>query len=328
MSRKKRASEYLREYQSDAETLDAGVGRVRRLSSEPMVAVGVLGGSEAAYLLVLPDKSISRNVNGVNLKVSSSRRLTLIDEETGNREIRTVTAINFRFLSYASEVLLDILVDEAIDTKDPATVGELAEDFLDLFVPSEPLSRSELLGYWGEIFLIWQSQQKDVIAGSWHRKDEDRYDFSFDNDRLEVKATEGSRRVHSFSSSQIPAPDGVNVLIGSLLTNEVSAGMGFIDLYEEIISEMPSNQEAKFFGIQFARILARDPEGFRATLFDIEMARASLKFYDSASIPRVTLDQGVMRARWTADLENVREARMIATRSNRLVDKVPRDQAE
>ena len=318
MNENKKASDYLREYQSSAETLQSGVGRIRRLSADPVVAVGVLGGSDTPYLLVLPDKTVNRNVDGINLKVQRSRTLNLIDEDTEIRDVATVTAISFRSLSYASEVLLDILVDEAITSKDPASVGELAEDFLELFVPSEGLTRSELLGYWGELFLIWGSIDKDLMGKSWHRKDEDRYDFAFGNERLEVKATEGSRRSHSFSSSQIPPPDGVDVLVASVLTNEVPAGVSFVELYEDIRLTIGSAQEMRVLATQFAKVLAKDPEQFERTLFDIEMAKATLKFFQSSSIPKVTLDQGASRARWRADLEGIPEADTAALRSSRL----------
>jgi hypothetical protein len=214
--------------------MDPGVGRVHKLSSEPFVAVGVVGGGEVPYLLVLPKNTVSRDLQGANLRVLSSTTMTLIDEETEVSEQIAVTAIMFRSLSEASEAFLDILVDEAIGAEDPLAVGHLAEDFLDLFSPQEKLTRSELLGFWGELFVIWNSDDINFMADAWHSWERERYDFAFRNERLEVKTTEGAGRTHSFSSTQIPPPNGVNVLVASILTNEVQAGVSVTDLFESI----------------------------------------------------------------------------------------------
>ena len=118
------------------------------------------------------------------------------------------------------------------------------------------------------------------------------------------------------------------MIVASVLTSEVPAGVGVIDLYEDICSELGEGTDAKIFARQFSKIVARDPEQFERTLFDIQMAKASLKFFDAGFIPRVTLDQGVSRARWVADLEGVPEARENLLGGNRLTKRSTAGQAE
>lgn len=300
-------SQILGSYASRAEQLSSGNTELVLIAQDPFVAVGVEGGSDTPYLLLLPEGSVYEDKRTDNLRVLKSRNLTTKFKDTNVREIKTCTTISFRSLSQASELLLDVLVETAVESRDPSLVAELTQDFIELFTPARSLSSEEVLGLFGELFVIWSSADRDTMARSWHQRERDQYDFAFENDRLEVKTTRGPDRRHRFSSNQIPPREGLQLAVVSVVTDEVSAGASVKDLHDTIVEELGSGTTSRNVTKHFTRIFQRGEDICSNTYFDLKQAQRTLKIYDGYSVPSLELSPGVISAKWEADFMNAEE---------------------
>lgn len=296
----------LSEYASRADQLSPGQTLLTLISEDPFIAVGVEGGSDTPYVLVLPEGSVFEDQRSENLRVIRSREMNLRFEESEFRSIQRCTSVSFRNLSQASQLLLDVLVETAADTEDSKEVAELTQDFIELFTPSRALSFEELLGLFGELFVIWSSDHSEVLARAWHQRERDQYDFALENDRLEIKTTRGPERRHRFSSNQIPPREGLQLSVVSIVTDEVSAGMSVVDLFNEILLKIGPGTTARNLTKHFSRTYQRGEDLCEGTYFDWKQARKTIFIFEGDSIPSLDLVPGIVSAKWEADLSNVR----------------------
>lgn len=61
-------------------------------------------------------------------------------------------------------------------------------------------------GLWAELFLIARSSNPKQMLHAWHSEAVERYDFSWDSQRLEVKASSDRISIHHFSYEQVYPP--------------------------------------------------------------------------------------------------------------------------
>lgn len=302
-----RASDVIREFSRDREELDSHHGRVRRVSDRPLIAVGVIGSEVTPYLLVLPEGAIRREVFGDYLRVKPSSELSLMDAQTGEKFIARATSVMFRSVNPASLRFLDLLVESLLSPGGMEQVDSLTAGFIDLFSSKKGLSRDEVVGLFGELLVIDQASNSEQMALAWHKKNQDAFDFARDNERVEVKTSLGNHRHHTFSSSQIPPPDGTVANVVSILTAEVEGGEGVVDLFAGLDNKIKSSAELNGFRMKVLNFLGRDYEQCSALKFDFEMACASLAIYDIRSLPHLHLPAEVVRANWTVNMELVPE---------------------
>jgi hypothetical protein len=300
-------SQILGGYSSLAEQLISGQTELVLIAEDPYIAIGVEGGSDTPYLLLLPEGSVFEDRRTDNLRVIKSRNIVTKFKDSNVREIKTCATISFRSLSQASALLLDVLVETAVETRDIILVAELTQDFIELFTPARSLSPEEVLGLFGELFVIWSSADRETMARSWHQRERDQYDFALENDRLEVKTTRGPERRHRFSSNQIPPREGLRLAVVSILTDEVSAGASVKDLFDDVVEGLGMGATARNITKHFTRIFQRGEDLCSNTLFDLKQAQNTLKLYDGFSVPFLELTPGVVSAKWEADFTNAKE---------------------
>ena len=300
-------SQILGGYSSLAEQMIAGQTELVLIAEDPYIAIGVEGGSDTPYLLLLPEGSVFEDKRTDNLRVIKSRNIVAKFKDSNVREIKTCATISFRSLSQASALLLDVLVETAVETRDIILVAELTQDFIELFTPARSLSPEEVLGLFGELFVIWSSADRDTMARSWHQRERDQYDFGLENDRLEVKTTRGPDRRHRFSSNQIPPREGLRLAVVSILTDEVSAGASVKDLFDDVVEGLGMGTTTRNLTKHFTRIFQRGEDLCSNTFFDLKQAQNTLKLYDGFSVPSLELTPGVVSAKWEADFTNTKE---------------------
>ena len=180
-------------------------------------------------------------------------------------------------------------------------VNALAELFRRLALPA----RKPIQGLWAELYVIAISRDPHTLIAAWHATPGDRYDFSAETERIEVKSSSGSSRVHHFSFEQLNPPECVRLLVASLFVNEAGNGKSIFDLVDEI--RLRVNHEA--------RVVERVDQIVGATLgsswryaaemrFDFEEATSSLRYFEPSSIPSIhgPIPDGVLMVRYQSDL--------------------------
>ena len=82
----------------------------------------------------------------------------------------------------------------------------------------------DALGLWGELLTILQVAEPAPLVDAWHAKVDARFDFATEGERLEVKTTGRSQRVHRFSLEQLLPVDGTRTRVVSIMTTQTTAG--------------------------------------------------------------------------------------------------------
>ena len=187
------------------------------------------------------------------------------------------------FLSIA-ETLLRILGVRPARSAIATAVNRLALIFQRLL---NPPSRS-VTGFFGELFVIRHSRSPLRALAAWRLDDISRFDFTAGDVRLDVKASAGRLRNHSFSYDQCNPPSGTIAIVASLFAERTGDGTSLGELVRDIERATASNTELvlKLHDIVAGTLGASLQEAL-AIRFDQRLAAGSLQFYDLRAVPAI-----------------------------------------
>jgi hypothetical protein len=249
-----------------------------------------------------------------NLKVSHNLHC-VINPGSGSAEDGIFTVIHYNgkddeTVWYFLELIESVLQSLGSDP-DRGAVNSAIERIALLFIELTKTPKKTIQGVWAELLVISKARHPGLLVDSWHVTPEDRYDFSWSNDsvsqRIEVKSTRQQTRLHSFSLEQLWPVGSAEVVVASVLLEEVASGCTISDLCNEIesASGVKSSQLEKIMrilqdtlGLAWAK---RD-----SVAYDRAQARQSLKFYQSHHVPSVdpATPVEVRNVSFQADLTN------------------------
>ncbi len=161
-------------------------------------------------------------------------------------------------------------------------------------------------GLVGELVVVLASSAPSNALKAWHSNPNDRYDFSADNHRVEVKASLTQRRTHHFSSSQLPSPKDVKLTVLSVLVDQVQVGQNIEDLVSEISVSVEPRARQHLIEV-VTEILKCPPVLVSHFVFDTQSARSNVKAFAAADIPTVHCGLSITSASWTCSLDGISE---------------------
>ena len=229
-----------------------------------------------------------------------------------------------RYFAHVAETILRIVGPNPSIHAIASAVQRLIELFQRL---SRPATRS-VIGLFGELYAIHQSRSPKVAVQAWRSSVDDRFDFSIDDVRLEVKASSERVRAHNFSLEQCNPPNGTSGLLLSLLVESSGGGLSIQELIERIQRQLEGD----------ADLILRLQETVAATLgdttltalamrFDEGLARSSLQAYELERIPAIRegVPHEVTQVRFRSDISRTMPADLdaLGQRSHRLRDLLP-----
>ena len=163
--------------------------------------------------------------------------------------------------------------------------------------------RATAQGLWAELLILSCALDPYQAAKAWHREFDQRWDFSADAQRVEVKSTTMSKRAHQFSLEQVCPPDGVYVC--SVLVTK--GGALSIEALVDRIRQRLSGDSDLIARVEetIAHALGSDAADILGLEFDELTALKSVRFYRAEGIPkpRCEQDPGVKRVKFASDLE-------------------------
>lgn len=188
----------------------------------------------------------------------------------------------------------------------PGDVSAAMRRLVRLFDATAPM-RGSVLGLWGELLAIAESQDPPALADAWHAHIDARFDFSAPGSRLEVKTTTRDARIHHFSLPQLQSVAASNVTVLSIMTTETCAGTSVGELVkrlEHLFAGDPTRQMKVHE--QVADILGADWPSHLDHRFDEQQARESTLLLPADDIPRVEApDPAVLEIKLTVDCTDV-----------------------
>lgn len=250
------------------------------------------------------------NQNLFNIKVTHNVKCEI---ETDNK----VSQNNFSVVSYigqnddAKDVFLktcQVLIKSLDQSPSNKKIKQTVDKFIELFKAIKEPPRKSIQGLWSELFFIEQSDFPEKVILGWHSIPEEKFDFSFDKLRIEVKSSATESRTHHFSSAQLNPINDIEIIIASMLVNTSVAGLSLIDLMNKINSKLDDfpKQKEKLHLLVYST-LGIDIEIVNEIKFNYELAKESLQFYKSEDIPKIestNIPKEVSNVKFTSNLIN------------------------
>ena len=179
---------------------------------------------------------------------------------------------------------------------------------IDLFsVVSKPPLKT-VQGLWAELLVIEKSSNPEYLIESWHATATDKFDFNDSIDKLEIKSTNNSNRLHRFSIDQLNNNPGSKLLVVSMIIIEAGFGKSVFDLKDSIANKISNlDLEIKLNELIF-NTLRSGYENANSLFFDYQFACDSLKGYDINDIPKIynqSIPQGVLNVKFDVDFKDV-----------------------
>ena len=151
----------------------------------------------------------------------------------------------------------------------------------------KPPSRS-VSGLFGELYLIRRSRTPARTLRAWRTDDSARFDFADGDVRLDVKATAGRNRVHTFSYDQCNPPLHAIGVVASLFIERVASGTTLQALIDRIQDHLEGQGDLtlKLHEVVVATLGDSLTEAL-SWAFDERLAHSSLSFYDLREVPAI-----------------------------------------
>ena len=270
----------------------------RDQSGHPVLLVEQRPGVSAAPPLVLENLSVEHDVPCTIVSdVSQHRRVraTIVRCTSSDPDLHDL------FL-HVVESLIVVLGTEPTDASIHTVIAEVIALFRKLAV-ERPLK--SLQGLWAELFLMAQARRPDILAGAWHITPVELWDFNAGPQRLEVKSSGSDTRKHRFSLPQLLAPTGATVLVASISVRPAAQGLTVMDILRDLKARLNQWPHLSYRVDQVAASTLGSgwAEAF-STRFDLEVAKESVAFFASQTIPspHSPLPSGVSDVHFVSDL--------------------------
>lgn len=191
-------------------------------------------------------------------------------------------------------------------TPAPGAVSAAMRRLVRIFDPAQP-PRGSVLGLWAELMLVSSSDDPVALVDAWHAHVDQRFDFSAEGSRLEVKATTKGEREHHFNLRQLKPVTSADVVVASVMTTETDAGTSIAELVERLQGRLvgDSVRQVKVH-TQVAETLGSDWARHQGRRFDEKQGEESLVFLLPEDIPQVEdPPAGVVEVRLVVDCTDV-----------------------
>ena len=183
------------------------------------------------------------------------------------------------------------------------------EKLINLFTKFSKPALKTIQGLWAELLIIERSKNSDYLIESWHNSTSDKYDFNDGIDKIEVKSTVKTRRIHSFSLEQLTPNSNSKLVIASVFTIETGTGINIFGLVEKIEAKVKNKNLSFRINEMVAVTLGKDFEKSLDVFFDYQFSVDSIKYYNSGDIPTISNGQiptNIMNVRFDCDLTDVK----------------------
>lgn len=210
----------------------------------------------------------------------------------GDRENKKFTIIGCRdtdkTLNYYFLRILAPILSYFTETSSELDLVNAINVLVELFRAISLPPKKTVQGLWAELFLIARSKNPGLLLSSWHVNPEDKYDFSCDDQKIEVKSSIARTRVHHFSLEQLSPPIGTNLIIASLFVERAGSGTTILDLSKRISENIGDDTSLLIkMNSVISTTLGQALKPALEEGFDFQLAEQSLEFYDYSVVPSI-----------------------------------------
>lgn len=170
----------------------------------------------------------------------------------------------------------------------PGKVRAAFRRVIELFEPRFG-RRGSVLGLWGELLCVLESDDAAQMVEAWHVEVDDRFDFAAPRARIEVKTTESGSRVHEFDLGQLLPVEGALSTVVSVVTTATHAGSSVLDLVNEVQERLGGRVDlaVKLWQVVAATVGEDWIADIASARWDRREGVASLRVMHASDVPRV-----------------------------------------
>jgi hypothetical protein len=217
---------------------------------------------------------------------------------------RSLDKETVRYFLSVCDTIMGMVGDKPKQRELASAVHRLAAIFQKMQKPpARPVN-----GLFGELYLISRSCNPSRAVAAWRVDDTARFDFAEGNIRIDVKATAGRLRAHTFSYEQCNPPPGTIAIVASLFTERSPDGVSLRNLIRDIETMIAAHPDLilKLHEVLTTTLGASLTEAL-AMMFDPNLTASSLTFYSLREIPAIrgALPVGVSDVHFRSDISGL-----------------------
>lgn len=265
------------------------------------------------------EKALDYNLESISIQFNQKCQLLSNDKKIADG-VYTVIALKTDSIDL-QEYFLNILYFVILKLPEITKLKELkieVEKLVSLFNKFSKLPTKTIQGLWAELLVIEQSSDPEYLVKAWHYSPTDKFDFNDGIDKIEVKSTAKSRRIHNFSLEQLNPNKNSNLIIASVFAVETGKGKTIFDLVKLINDRVKSNEVSFKINEVLLDTLGRDLEKTFEHYFDYQLAVDSLAFFDSELVPKIEISsirQEISNIHFDSDLSKIQELNKASIKS-------------
>lgn len=297
------------------------------IASLPSIKTHKIGISEAGlpmFFIKCDDvnsaKTLDYNLEYISVQFNKECQL-LSDKKEVAKDFFTVISLKTDSVDL-QEYFLDVVflvVKKLPPNPKMKTLKVEVEKLINLFSKFSKPAIKTIQGLWAELLVIEQSSNPDYLVQAWHSSATDKFDFNDGEDKVEVKSTAKSRRVHNFSIEQLNPNRNSNLIVASVFAVETGLGKNIFDLVEMIEQKLKDDSLIIRVNEIIVQTLGQDFEKTFEKFFDYQLAIDELAFYESDVVPKIALTNiplELSNIRFDCDLTDVKQIKKIKTKSS------------
>lgn len=232
------------------------------------------------------------------------RNVENYEMETSRFNIIQLNSNNIDFQRYFLEVIT-IVLHRLKESPSTTSLKTEITKVIRLFTESPALSIDVVRGLWAELLVIEQSNDPEYLIRAWHVTPNEKYDFNDGFCKLEVKATSGSERKHTFSLDQLNPGGNTELYIASIVVLQTGLGRGIFDLVDAISNKISGSESIISLREIVLSTIGPHLEEVNKLFFDYNKAVQDYALYDYRTIPAIdkrTVPIGVEKVSFQSDL--------------------------
>ena len=203
--------------------------------------------------------------------------------------------------------LIDNLVNNASNDISQKEIYEMTKSLIELFEKITQNRNNDLIGFWGELFIINHLKSKELLIEAWHPDKKDTFDFLINNYALEIKTSSSNNRIHNFTYEQLNSKN-TSIIIGSVMIRKSRSGMSLLDLKNNILKKI-NQDELKIKLQDMYDIMTGTKTKFELedVKYTYDYAKEHTKFFNSKIVPRIKekLMSGIKNIKFQSNLNGV-----------------------
>ncbi len=214
----------------------------------------------------------------------------------------------------STDLFVRVVVAVASELKERSPPEELAtiiQRLAALFALAQQTNDLSIQGLWAELLVILDASDIGSAVAGWHLDPSDKYDFSSEDQRIDVKSTSRPSRVHHVDLDQIRPPGQSCAWLISYLVRRQGGGTTPQELVDSIRDRLTGDIDRRLeFDRKLIMATGREISRLGEIAFDLNYSRSKRRTYEASQLPCIALPvpDEVSSVRFQLDLSNTDES--------------------